>query len=211
MHAATLFGALRTTLLCNMLVPSMGDEPLLSFGSHRAYFLVGLFVRSLRAKGLAGPCLRSIPLLSHETTPHLPLPFADGGQDGWRHWFQVRSALTVEQLGLEDAEWCGYVSNDPYLLAFSKPLEGIRLQVRHETGDPVSFVNGTGDEGARCFTLEGRLSNTDGRVALVQDYPGWHRSHWYGTITLFGIVGYWTQEMVDRPCGYFLIWNKSWM
>ncbi|KAH8764201.1 hypothetical protein F5883DRAFT_645729 [Diaporthe sp. PMI_573] len=200
-----MFGALRTTLLTDM---GFEAATMLYDGQH-TYFLVGIILKSLQTSGLGAPQFRSMLLLPNENAMVLPPPFtADRveGDEQWKSWLRSASAQIVHSSNLQRGEWCDYVSNDPFLLTFSGLLEEIRLQVER-TEDSSAIVKGTGKEGPRNFTLEGRVNAANGRVVLIQEYPGWQRTEWHGVATIFGIVGYWTQ-LGERPRGYFLIWNR---
>ena len=200
-----MFGALRTTLLTDM---GFEAATMLYDGQH-TYFLVGIILKSLQTSGLGAPQFHSLLLLPNENAMVLPPPFTTDrveGDEQWKSWLRSASAQIVHSSNLQRGEWLGYVSNDPFLLTFSGLLEEIRLQVER-TEDSSDIVKGTGKEGPRNFTLEGRVNAANGRVVLIQEYPGWQRTEWHGVATIFGIVGYWTQ-LGNRPRGYLLIWNR---
>lgn len=199
----TMFLALRTTLLAEM---GMDAATMLYDGIH-TYFLVGLILKALQTNGFECPRFPS-PSNGNNTTLPVPFPHTTSEKtDDWNYWLQQSSLRIVRGSQLEQEEWCGYVSNDPFLLSISRPLQEIRLQLG-ETRDASRTLRGSGREGSRHFTMEGNIHCGDGRVVLVQDYPGLQRSEWHGIATIFGIVGYWTQ-LGSRPLGYFLIWNHS--
>jgi hypothetical protein len=199
------FWTLRTSFLNDLIFE---PEQFLR-NRYQLYILIGLLIKALNAKDLATPHFSSIPILSLQNASDLPVPFdssEEPGNNQWEKWLQLSSSRLASKSYLGEGEWCGYVSNDLYLLTFNGLLEDIRLQVNEN--DTTCAIRSDGREGHMSFTLEGRVVKADGRAIITQEYPGLQTCLWHGFITSFGIVGYWNMVYAPRPLGLFWIWKK---
>lgn len=178
----------------------------------RLFFLLSCMVETGKTKERLTPKFSLMPILSRDTAPDLPLPFASDHSiehRQWDKWIQNNCSRLAKKTHICEDEWCGYLFHDPYLLTMSTMLEGIWFSMGHKT---VSCdISSYGREGNQTFTLKGELSEIDARVTLVQDYTGSQIYHWHCSITPFGIVGYWSIRHSTELLGYVWLWKRTWV
>ncbi|RYC62001.1 hypothetical protein CHU98_g4215 [Xylaria longipes] len=179
---------------------------------HNVYFLLGLFMRALRDSRHQRPEISMLHERLLQDPAALPLPFDASSNstvdEEWESWLRHTSLMAVREMRLKNTQWRGYRSNDPFLISFSGLMDYINLRVSG-SDNTANDLKGTGYEYGRPLLLEGRLAPDTGDVLIDVILPGVERSIWHGSVTPFGILGYWTSEHGTELLGFFWIWRDD--